>query len=252
MEGPRRITCEKRVAARNKMVEKTLLSIETNSTEKLNKKWDVSLNELEWNKTWSITWKRPSTVREGFWWWRTLWKGFWTGAQALKANTEPPGSKPSEWRSPRSKTTQHFGRLWLKCTEQFGGSDATLFSEVMAEMYRTIWRERCDLVFRGQRAQRPLSAILREARKSVAAWSSPTLSERQRTIVEATLNTLKHFETEVSGDEELGEILSPRIELVEGVNEEVDTQHGVERSSDSSTGESEEHLQTDRRRTEIG
>ncbi|KAL3688213.1 hypothetical protein R1sor_014522 [Riccia sorocarpa] len=123
---------------------------------------------------------------------------------------------------------------------------------MMAEMYRTLWRERCDLVFRGQRTQRPLSAILREARKSVAAWSSPTLSERQRTIAEATLNTLKHFETEVSGGDELEEDLSPWVELAEGVNEEVDTQQGVARSSDSSTGESEDHLQTDRCRTEIG
>ncbi|KAL3683856.1 hypothetical protein R1sor_001878 [Riccia sorocarpa] len=197
---------------------KTLLSIEVNSTEKLNRKWDVSLSELDWNKTWSITWKRPSTVRDGFWWWRTLWKGFWTGAQALKANK------------------QNNAALWA----------------VMAEMYRTIWRERCDLVFRGQRTQRPLSAILREARKSVAAWSSPTLSERQRTIAKATLNTLKHFETEVSGGDELEEDLSPWVELAEGVNEEVDTQQGVARSSDSSTGESEYHLQTDRCRTEIG
>ncbi|KAL3690791.1 hypothetical protein R1sor_004442 [Riccia sorocarpa] len=183
---------------------KTLLSIEVNSTEKLNRKWDVSLSELDWNKTWSITWKRPSTVREGFWWWRTLWKGFWTGAQALKANNNLEGAmRPCFHRTENAKTSE------------------------------------CNTP--GM-----------EARKSVAAWSSPTLSERQRTIAEATLNTLKHFETEVSGGEELGEVLSPRVELVEGVNEEVDTQHGVERSSDSSTGESGEHLQTDRSRTEIG
>ncbi|KAL3685851.1 hypothetical protein R1sor_003873 [Riccia sorocarpa] len=208
---------------------KSLLSTEGSSTEKLNRKWDAFLSEQEWNKTWSLTWKRPSTVREGFWWWRTLWQGFWIGAKAQKANV----SNGECTRCNRQlETTEHIfwscpgtRRRWEQILRLLGipaaarntwisvkqqailqkNNNAALWA-VMAEFYRTIWRERCDLVFRGQRALRPVSVVLRETRRSVTAWSSSTLSERLRTIVENTLDVLKRCEVAVNGGEELGDL----------------------------------------------
>ncbi|KAL3676160.1 hypothetical protein R1sor_026108 [Riccia sorocarpa] len=144
---------------------KSLLGTETNSTDKLSRRWEAGLREHEWNKVWNLTWRKPSTVREGFWWWRTLWQGFWTGDKALKATVSngdcPRCCRHLEtvehlfWTCPSSRTRRNqllscFGistdhestwlRVKLHAIDQ-KMNNAALWA-VLAELYRTIWRER--------------------------------------------------------------------------------------------------------------
>ncbi|KAL3699637.1 hypothetical protein R1sor_017659 [Riccia sorocarpa] len=59
-----------------------------------------------------------------------------------------------------------------------------------AELYRVLWRERNDLVFRNQRARRPLQVILRETRNSVTSWFAQGMPDRHKALTVKTVETL--------------------------------------------------------------
>ncbi|KAL3685885.1 hypothetical protein R1sor_003907 [Riccia sorocarpa] len=165
---------------------KSLLHKEVNTAAKLNRKWDAELGDPQWKLVWKLTWAKPSTTREGFWWWRTLWRGFWCGEKALKANEGTPNAMgyPATWFQ--------FEMSAIRCKT----TDATLWA-IAAEFYRVLWREMNDLVFRNKMSSMPLKVILRETRRSVSAWISSGMPDRQKAVAVRTIETLMQLETKL-------------------------------------------------------
>ncbi|KAL3684001.1 hypothetical protein R1sor_002023 [Riccia sorocarpa] len=78
-------------------------------------------------------------------------------------------------------------------TLRLKNTDATLWA-IAAELYRVLWRERNDLVFRGKRLIRPLRAVVHETSRSVSAWITKSMPDRHKTLAVNTLETLLHLE----------------------------------------------------------
>ncbi|KAL3688714.1 hypothetical protein R1sor_015023 [Riccia sorocarpa] len=200
---------------------KLQLLIDTPLYPKLNRKWGVQLNDEEWNRVWTTTWQKPSTTREGFWWWRTLWQGFWCGDRARKAQVSD-GVCPrclTEVETPEhlfwscSKSHDRWDELraalhtlgvnfrleltWFGFKRQaisLKNSNAMLWA-VAAELYKTFWRERTERVFRNTRVRVPLQVVIHEAGRSVSAWLTERMSDKQRTITITMLETLTQVQT---------------------------------------------------------
>ncbi|KAL3678136.1 hypothetical protein R1sor_021092 [Riccia sorocarpa] len=199
---------------------KSILHGVTASAMKLNTKWSVGLDEQSWKQVWTTVWKKPSTTREGFWWWRTLWKGFWNGEQALKIGVSDgicprcrAGIESVDhlfWSCSRSKNRWDLLKRVTVSTRndmrhvnewfdfkilalRLKNTDATLWA-IAAELYRVLWRERNDLVFRGKRSIRPLREVVHETSRSVSAWITKSMPDRHKTLAVNTLETLLHLE----------------------------------------------------------
>ncbi|KAL3684087.1 hypothetical protein R1sor_002109 [Riccia sorocarpa] len=199
---------------------KSILHGVTASAMKLNTKWSVGLDEQSWKQVWTTVWKKPSTTREGFWWWRTLWKGFWNGEQVLKIGVSDgicprcrAGIESVDhlfWSCSRSKNRWDLLKRVTVSTRndmrhvnewfdfkilalRLKNTDATLWA-IAAELYRVLWRERNDLVFRGKRSIKPLREVVHETSRSVSAWITKSMPDRHKTLAVNTLETLLHLE----------------------------------------------------------
>ncbi|KAL3699599.1 hypothetical protein R1sor_017621 [Riccia sorocarpa] len=220
---------------------KSMLRTEADTTRKPNRRWDADISAQAWNKVWTLTWKKPSTSREGFWWWRTLWQGFWNGDRTRKAHV-------SSGECPRClqevDTTEHLfwacPKFKLQSTELKKTNSA--WWAVAAELYKMTWRERCDVVFRNSQTQRPLQAIIKETLRSVTAWLFSSMPEHQRITTARTLETLQEWESKLASS---GKMAPPRPaeeranverlthELDRATMSEVDTREQVFRLSSS-------------------
>ncbi|KAL3675669.1 hypothetical protein R1sor_025617 [Riccia sorocarpa] len=195
---------------------KQLLKKESSSVQKMNNKWSTNLTETEWKSIWKVTWLKPSTSREGIWWWRTMWKGFWSGEQAAKINVSdgicPRCTTTIEsidqmfWSCSRSKDRWNALRdLAAGSSHEFDTSSGwfqfkrlalslksqdTALCAVAAELYRVMWRERNDLVFRGIRERRPIRVVITETILSVSAWFSTLMLNRNKSLTVKTLEAL--------------------------------------------------------------
>ncbi|KAL3697309.1 hypothetical protein R1sor_011385 [Riccia sorocarpa] len=200
---------------------KSLMSNEMSSTTKLNRKWRTEQSDETWNMIWQFTWKRPSIVREGFWWWRTMWQGFWSGQRAAKVNVStglcPRCLNEVETVEHLFWSCPHSIRRWTRLEQVTSGTGCAFSADdgwlqfklnalrlkptyaalwaIAAEMYKIIWRERTDKVFRNVTSHRPLRSVLKETVLSVSSWLAHPLPDQQHTLTERTLESIQvHLE----------------------------------------------------------
>ncbi|KAL3698736.1 hypothetical protein R1sor_012812 [Riccia sorocarpa] len=237
---------------------KGMLTKEADTFEKMNRKWSTALSSEAWNRVWMLTWRKPSTPREGFWWWRTLWQGFWNGERARKARVST-GECP---RCPQEiETTEHVfwscphaRRRWTQLLELAQGTEVELASDigwlqfklkatdlkrtnaawwvVAAELYKVTWRERCDRVFRNSRSHRPLRTVLHEAARSASSWLSNVMPENQKILTVKTLDTLTEWESKLMRSS-TGSELQRDVEGIVSESTRTDTSVALIRASDT-------------------